>query len=44
MINNGKLLTDLAPQHFYAPFIYSDGVHASTKKKAVAKVKKESKK
>jgi len=26
MINNGKLLTDLAPQHFYAPFIYSDGV------------------
>lgn len=44
MINNGKLLTDLAPQHFYAPFIYSDGVQASTKKKAVAKVKKESKK
>lgn len=43
MINNGKLLTDLAPQHFYAPFIYSDGVQASTKKKAVAKVKKESK-
>lgn len=44
MINNGKLLTDLAPQHFYAPFIYSDGVQASTKKKAVAKVKRESKK
>lgn len=44
MINNGKLLTDLAPQHFYAPFIYSDGVQASTKKKAVANVKKESKK
>ena len=44
MINNGKLLTDLAPQHFYAPFIYSDGVQASTKKKAVAKIKKESKK
>lgn len=44
MINNGKLLTDLAPQHFYAPFIYSDGVQASTKKKAVAKVKRENKK
>lgn len=44
MINNGKLLTDLAPQHFYAPFIYSDGVQASTKKEAVAKVKRESKK
>lgn len=44
MINNGKLLTDLAPQHFYAPFIYSDGVQALTKKKAVAKVKRESKK
>lgn len=44
MINNGKLLTDLAPQHFYAPFIYSDGVQASEKKKAVAKVKRESKK
>lgn len=44
MINNGKLLTDLAPQYFYAPFIYSDGVQASTKKKAVAKVKRESKK
>lgn len=44
MINNGKLLTDLAPQHFYAPFIYSDGVQASTKKKAVSKVKRESKK
>lgn len=44
MINNGKLLTDLAPQHFYAPFIYSDGVQASTKKKAVSKVKRESRK
>lgn len=44
MINNGKLLTDLAPQHFYAPFIYSDGVQASEKKKAVEKVKRESKK
>lgn len=43
MINNGKLLTDLAPQHFYAPFIYSDGVQTLEKKKAVAKVKKESK-
>lgn len=42
MINNGKLLTDLAPQHFYAPFIYSDGIQVSQQKKAVAKVKEKS--
>lgn len=43
MISNGKLLTDLAPQHFYAPFIYADGVEASKQKKVASKVKKESK-